>query len=176
MWSSIGSGGVVDVGDLTKVVFGGSVAQLGHGIGGIAVTRSTIARAISLPQTTATIRYAVPEDGFQGTAVGVWRLQMRYRTGTGRVSATLMEVDLGVVIVPSVIGPVVETPLLMVESAVPSGDEFVTYYATATPRSDQAKHVFDFNNHAYYVVVTLSGEEIVVGYPPAISTIGLFLA
>lgn len=175
MWSSVGSVGMVDVGDISKVVFGGSVAQLGHGVGGIVVNHGVVARVISLPQTTATIRYAVTAEGFQGTELGLWRLQMRYRTGIGRVSATLIEVDLGAAVVPPVTGPVVETSLLTVESSISSGDQFVTYYVTATPGSDQSRHILDFNRHAYYVVVTLSGEEILVGSPPAISSVGLFI-
>lgn len=81
-------------------------------MGGIVVNHGVIARVVSLPQTTATIRSAVTAEDFQGTELGVWKLQMRYRTGIGRVSATLMEVDLGAALVPPVIGPVVETSLL----------------------------------------------------------------
>jgi len=174
MWSSVGSTGAIDVGDIGKVIFSGSVVQLGDGAGGVVVNHSTAAQAILLPQVTATIRYEVAPADINGTALGNWKLQMRYRSGNGRVTATLTEVALGGATVPPVIGPVVETSLLTVGSTVPSGDAFVTYNLALDPISPNFRHVLNFNNNAYYVVVTLSGEGLVVGHPPAISSVGLF--
>ena len=60
MWSSVGSVGVANSSDLNKVVFIGSIAQLGVGIGGTAGSASARIEeriGIPIPTETATLRY-----------------------------------------------------------------------------------------------------------------------
>jgi hypothetical protein len=173
----VASTGVVNPADAHKIVCMGSIVQLGASIGGLE-SEAAVAppaggqAAAPFPQTSATLRYNVPPEGLQLSEVGAWELMLRYRNGNGRVLATLMEVD-----VPEG-GPgqpdtVVERPLIGFNSSDPGfggASPFFRTHRSGVPESPST-HTIDFGQHVYYISVTLSGPEVVVGVPPAVSSI-----
>jgi hypothetical protein len=121
---------------------------------------------------TATIRYGVPPDGLGGVGLGALGLQLRYRAGDGQVVATLIEVA----VPPGSPGEpttVTETPLLEFDStqfdAAQGG--FLTHIATTGVDSPDARHVLEFGPNVYYIALSLTGPEFVLGHPPAVSSI-----
>jgi hypothetical protein len=173
---SVGSVGAVDPRDVGKVVFAGSIAQLGFGIGGLEplVAASAAARVIALPEVTATIRYGVPPEGVIGKELRDVALQLRYRDGNGRVVATLIEVAVPAA-APGEPGNVAERALLQFDSADPSyggsSGSFRTHAAQVPLSSGLASHVLDFDQNVYYISLTLTGPEVVIGHPPAVAAI-----
>jgi hypothetical protein len=175
----VGSVGTVDPRDISKVVFAGSIVQLGFGIGGLetAATSGAVAARVTLfPEVTATIRYAVPPEGVTGVALGELALLLRYRDGDGRVVATLTEVA----VPPARPGEpttVAETPLLQFDSADPSfggsSQSFRTHVAQLPVPSDLSGHILDFGQNDYYIALSLTGPEVPFRQPPAVSEIGI---
>ena len=83
---TVGLFGTPDPGDASKVVFSGSVVQLGLGIGTTApVAEPSAARVIIFPTVTATLRYAVGSEGVDQESLNNLELLLRYRDGDGRV-------------------------------------------------------------------------------------------
>jgi hypothetical protein len=174
---SVGSVGTVDPRDINKVVFAGSIVQLGFGVGGLessAARMAPAARTIAFPHVTATIRYGVPPEGLSGSVLGNLALKLRYRDGDGRVVATLIEVAVPPAR-PGEPGTVVESPLLQFDSSDPdfggSWVGFRTHVAQLPIPSDLSEHVIDFDNNLYYIALSLTGPEFIIGYPPAVSAI-----
>ena len=162
MWSSVGSVGVVDSSDVGKVVFLGSIAQLGVSILPPVAETSVSAPieerfgiGIPIPKVTATIRYPVHEADLGNFGPSLWDLTVRYRDGNGSVTVQLIQVS---------VDTGVETPLITLQSGAPFPrsnnfhDEISTGVAFGT----------DFLNDAYYVAVTLTGPAMILGIPPAI--------
>src|SRR5215831_14888106 len=101
MWSSVGSVGVMNSSDASKVFFAGSIAQLGIGIVGPLPSSAAQVeeprieeRLVGFPTTTATLRYQVQEADLGDSGPGVWNLTARYRDGNGSVVIQLMQVSL----------------------------------------------------------------------------------
>jgi hypothetical protein len=70
LWSCVGSAGIVDTGDIGKVVFAGSVAQLP---GVVLQPPQPGTSAVVHPQTKAIIRYSVtPVDGVALQSSGIF--------------------------------------------------------------------------------------------------------
>ena len=90
-WSSAGSAGTVNIADIGKVVFANSVVQL-QGID-LVFNQPTPLADLPAVQTQAVIRYGVtPVEGvLNGQELG---LKLRYRDGSGRVVAVLIQVDI----------------------------------------------------------------------------------
>jgi hypothetical protein len=185
---SAGSLGVVNPGDAGKIIFFGSIVQLGVGVGGLelaAVDETVASRvwsqasAVVFPQTSATLRYDVPPEGVQGWAVGNLQLQLRYRNGSGRVVATLIEVEVASP-GPGQPDAVVERPLIAFDSASPDyglSNQFQTHRTERQVEGDPtADHILSFGPNVYYIVVVLSGPEAAVGHPPAVSSIEILSA
>lgn len=161
MWSSVGSVGVMNSSDASKVFFAGSIAQLGIGIVGplpspaAQIEEPRIEeRLIGLPTTTATLRYQVQEADLGDSGPGVWNLTARYRDGNGNVVIQLMQVSLATG---------VETLCVTLQSGVGynRSNNFHNEISQGTFRTD-------FRSNAYYVAVTLTGPAFEIGIPPAI--------
>ena len=157
MWSSVGSAGVVDSSDVGKIVFIGSIAQLGVGILPPVAETSVSAPidervGIPIPKETATIRYPVQQEELGDDVVRL--LVVRYRDGNGSVTVQLIQVsaETGV-----------ETTLISLESGVgfPRSNNFHNEISQGT-------FATDFVQNAYYVAVTLTRPSILIGIPPAI--------
>jgi len=180
MWSTVGSTGTVDLADVGKVIFAGSVVQLpGVTSGGVlsAQRKSGAAspEAVGFPLTTARIRYDVTPDA--GVNKFLLILKLLYRGGAGQVVAKLVQVAIPQVGVTEVPEPAVtETTLLTFDSAaeLPSG-EFQAREVAFSP-TDTGK--LDFVNNAYYVELSLTAREgpVVLINPPAVATIQIFEA
>jgi hypothetical protein len=172
-----GSTGIVDPRDAAKVVFAGSIVQLGVGVSGLeeVAKEAFAAHAPAFPQTSATIRYDVPPEGVDGRTVGDLALQLRYRDGDGRVVATLTEVAVGEG--SGQPGTVSERSLLTFDSASgnygSASNNFRTHRSELGPGDPEAGHQIDFGSNVYYVVLVLSGPEGLVGQPPAMSSIAI---
>jgi hypothetical protein len=156
MWSSVGSVGVMNNTDAGKVVFIGSIAQLGVGIGG-ATTGSVgprIEERIGLPTVTATLRYPVQGTDLGNQAPGVWNLTVRYRDGNGSVTVHIIQVaaDTGE------------------ERAVATLQSGVGFNRSNSFHNEISQGTFgtDFERNTYYVAVVLTGPAIELGVPPAI--------
>ena len=158
---SVGSVGTVDPGDASKVVFAGSVVQLGLGIGGIEPARANNPEAIVRPSVTATIRYGVTPDS-DGAELGSLMLVLRYRPGDGRVFATLIEVPI-LLFDPNDPGIVTETALLQFDSAEFAGSAGFQTKLVGGPTGPTPNHVLDFRNNVYYIALLLTRPEFVVG-------------
>jgi hypothetical protein len=161
MWSSVGSVGIVDSSDVGKVVFIGSIAQLGVGILPPLAEASVIPPIeerfrIPIATTTATIRYPVQEADLPDQTPN---LVVRYRDGAGSVTVQLIQVSV-------VTG--METPLIGLQSGVgyPRSNNFHNEIS-------QFAFVTDFQQNVYYVAVTLTGPTVVLGIPPAIQLMQL---
>jgi hypothetical protein len=158
-WSSVGSAGTVDVADIGKVVFAKSVVQL-QGFDLVVSTPAPSAAALPVVQTHAVIRYGVtPVQGVLSTQL---TLRLRYRDGSGQVVATLIEVD---------ISTGTETPLCRFDSRAlgPPSNAF-------QDKSSDCAQTLNFENHAYYVEVTLTGashSQQPMFFPPKVSVIQL---
>ena len=175
MWRIIGSAGTVNVGDIGKVNFAGSVVQIGTGSPGVVFGSSTAvggsvaeaasATAILHPKTQATIRYGVTpfsrsSDSGIGNDLGSWELTLTFRDGAGQVAATLIEVRISGVGVGNVT-PVQETRLIHFDSQefpAPS-----THFRTFSKRPSDALtfHRLDFRNNAYYVERRVDSARVV---------------
>jgi hypothetical protein len=100
IWSTAGSAGTVDVADLTKVVFYGSVVQLGQAAPTIENSTPDAEEQIVVDgvQEQAVIRYNVtPVDGLFPSAQSpapAYTLTLRYRVGEGRIVAKLIQVGI----------------------------------------------------------------------------------
>jgi len=156
-WSSAGSAGAVDVADIGKVVFAQSVVQI-HGFD--VILQAEPAAALPLTQTNAVIRYGLaPVEGLLGE--GLPFLQLRYRSGRGRVVAVLVEVD---------IPTGAEKPWVRFDSQdFPGGITFQVQRSQPAPSGS-----VDFENHAYYIELTLSATAhpgVPVLFPPKVSVI-----
>ncbi len=158
MWSSVGSVGVVDNASTGKVVFIGSIAQLGLGIIGpglpVSAPMEERIRVIGLPTVSATIRYPVHEADLGDQPPGVWDLTVRYRDGNGSVIVQLIQVTL-------------EDGA---EAAVINFQSGVGYNRSNNFHNQISQGTFgtNFENNAYYVAVTMTGPAIEIGIPPAI--------
>lgn len=157
MWSSVGSVGVANSSDLNKVVFIGSIAQLGVGIGGTAGSASARIEeriGIPIPTETATLRYPVHEADLGDQTPGVSDLTVRYRDGNGSVTVHLIQVavDTGV-----------ETAVVTLQSGV-------GFNRSNSFHNEISQGTFgtDFERNAYYVAVTLTAPTIELGVAPAI--------
>jgi hypothetical protein len=83
LWSCVGSAGIVNTADISKVVFAGCVAQLP---GVVLAPPNTAAGAVVFPQIKAVIRYPVtPVDGvaLATTPIERYVLNVLARTGWG---------------------------------------------------------------------------------------------
>jgi hypothetical protein len=157
MWSSVGSTGVANSADLNKIVFIGSIAQLGVGIAGTAGSASARIEeriGIVVPTETATLRYPVREQDLGDQAPGVWDLTVRYRDGNGSVTVQLIEVAL-------------ETGIEKMVAIFQSG---VGYNRSNSFHNQLGQATFgtDFERNAYYVAVVLTAPSIELGVAPAI--------
>jgi hypothetical protein len=179
LWTSIGSAGVVDEADVSKVFFDHSIVQRGRQIGnsqpvGGAPTNSpapsaaTQATAPILQTESATIRYNVTAaEGFfaprpAAPSTRGSQLVVRYlASGAGaRVVAKLIEVD-------TATG--VETTLLTFDSkAFPPSN---AYQEQQTGNCQPPP--FDFKRKAYYVEATLTGSALVAVSAAGIQTLRL---
>lgn len=171
IWTSVGSAGTVDETDMTKVFFDKSVVQMGKPL----ILQPTAlvnemapvaqANAISLPTTSAVVRYNVtPVDGLFamppfGDAPSV-EMTLRYLdTGSARVVAKLIEVDLA---------SGAETVRLTFDSNAFAGS---TGYHVNAVGDCNPRWRFDFVKKAYYVEATLTTSAIFVGSAAGISII-----
>jgi hypothetical protein len=181
MWSTVGSTGTVDLADVGKVIFAGSVVQL-PGVSSGGVSDSPIASGVAsteaavFPKTTARIRYDVTPDA--GVNRFLLTLKLLYRGGSGQVVAKLVQVSIPQVGISEVPEPAVsETTLLTFDSAAdqPASSEFQAREVTFLP-TDPGK--LDFVNNAYYVELSLIAREgpVVLVNPPAVATIQIFEA
>ena len=157
MWSSVGSVGVSNSADLNKIVFTGSIAQLGIGIGGNTGNASVPIEdrvGIPIPRETATLRYPVHAADLGDQVPGVWNLTARYRDGDGSVTVQLMQValDTGA-----------ETMVVTLQSGV-------GFNRSNSFHDEISQGTFgtNFERNAYYVAVTLAAPAIAVGVAPAI--------
>jgi hypothetical protein len=165
-WSSAGSAGTVDVADTGKVVFANSVVQL-PGID-LVVNQETQLAALPVVQTEAVIRYGVtPVEGVltgQGIALGQGvALRLRYRDGSGRVVAVLIQVD---------IATGTETPTTSFDSEAAS----LTRSNAFQVNLPGLGNALDFANNAYYVKLTLTASSrppVPILFPPKVSVIQL---
>lgn len=145
IWTTVGSDGTVDEGDVNKVFFDHSAVQMGQILGGNGLT------AVAVQQTeSAVIRYNVtPVDGlFDNEAVGV---TVRYvaSDSSARVVAKLIEVDL-------MTGT--ETVRLNFDSKTfPDTDN---YQVQGVGECTASWH-FDFETKAYYVEATLTHSALI---------------
>jgi hypothetical protein len=139
------------------VVFAQSVVQI-QGID--LIIQAEPAAGLPLTQTHAVIRYGLaPVEGL--LSGGLPFLQLRYRSGRGRVVAVLIEVD---------ISTGTETPWVRFDSQdFPSGNAF------QVQRSEPAlSGSFDFETRAYYIELTLSATShpgLPVLFPPKVSVV-----
>lgn len=170
----------MDLADVGKVVFAGSVVQLPGISEVIKAQREASAAspaAVGFVTTTARIRYDVtPDAGVNRFAL---ILKLLYRSGPGQVVAKLVEVaipEVGPSEVPE--NAVSETTLLTFDSqsAVSSPDKFQAREVAFLP-TDPGK--LDFVNNAYYVELSLIArqrEPIISPLinPPAVATIQIF--
>jgi hypothetical protein len=170
LWSCVGSAGIVDTGDIGKVVFTGSVAQMP----GIVVDPPEIAtRAVVRPQTKAVIRYPVtPVDGvaLRFNAIDPskpperYRLDVLARLGRGGIHVRFLEV-------PIVTGPtpeIAEIPLFDFPIQNDNAGFNITHFVNVSAPE------LDFVKNCYYVEITLS--ESVSPFaidPPGIALIQL---
>jgi hypothetical protein len=171
---NVGSAGTVDPGDIAKVECIGSIIQLRGAPSGVGLQSPPPAAAevgIPQPEITATIRYAVSGE-FDGWHLGDLMFVVRYRPGNGNVVAVLNEVPLWSFAPPGEDpGTVTETTLLTFD-AVETTDKFLTS-EEGGPTNTNANHVLNFTENFYYVALTLSAPERVVGTPPAVAAIEL---
>jgi hypothetical protein len=155
MWSSAGSSGVANSSDLSKIVFAGSIAQLGIGIGGIAGSASAhIEVTIGLPKETATLRYPVHQADLGDGAPAVWNLTVRYRDGNGSVTIQLIQVA---------VATGNETVVVVLQSGV-------GYNRSNSFHNEISQGTFgtNFDGNVYYVAVTMTAPIIELGVAPAI--------
>jgi hypothetical protein len=162
-WSSAGSAGTVDVADIGKVVFVNSVVQL-PGVD-LVVNREAQLAALPVVQTEAVIRYGVtPVEGvLPGQGFALRALRLRYRDGSGRVVAVLIQVD---------IATGTETPTASFDSEAP-GLTRSNEFQVNLPGLGMA---LDFANNAYYVELTLTASSrppVPILFPPKVSVIQL---
>ncbi len=188
-----GSLGIVDVGDISKVVFEGAVARLAGGIvaptvGGSlgGVEAHAVAGIPGGQHVSATIRYPVP-DRFAEATVGIWAIIIRWRGGDGRVVAKLMETP--VPQYPNDNGDESTRPLLTFDSDELGSDGFGPIFGPPTPHfrtgirgldatdppSPLSGYTPDLAANTYHLEVTLTGlAAIEVGpTPPAVAAIGI---
>lgn len=168
---NVGSSGTVDPGDIAKVVCTGSIIQLGEGPP--QSPPPSPAGEIRIPQreTTATIRYGVDAE-FNGKNLGYVMLVLRYRPGAGSVVAMLNEVPLWWGVPPDTDpGTVTETTVLEFHSGGETAPQVFTTNGEGGPGLTNASHVLNFTDNYYYVAVTLSASETVVGIPPALASV-----
>jgi hypothetical protein len=163
----VGSAGTVDPGDIAKIVCADGVIQLGQGVQGI----KPAAEEIPMPQTTVTIRYAVP-PGPDSPQLGDEMLVLRYRPGSGHIVAVLNEVPLLYADLADP-GTVVETTLLEYDSAKFKASNVFLTNSVGGPTYPNPQHVLNFAENAYYISVSLTAPELVVGIPPAVAAVGL---
>jgi len=157
MWSSVGSAGMVNTADISKVTFLGSVAQLGV-IGNIGTepieTAHKLERRPIRPTQTATIRYPVQEPDLGDQRPGVWDMTVRYRDGDGQITISLMQVNLAT-----------GTESLLV--TLESGDGY-NRSNNFHDEISQGTFGLTFSENVYYVVVTMTGPAEFISVPPAI--------
>lgn len=159
-WSSAGSAGTVDVADISKVAFANSVVQL-QGVD-LVVNQTPELAAFPAVQTQAVIRYGVTPVQWALTGVELG-LRLRYRDGSGRVVAVLIEVDIATGIEKAATNFDSQAPGL-----TPSNAFRVSLPGPGT--------VLDFTDHAYYVELTLTASSrppIPILFPPKVSVIQL---
>jgi hypothetical protein len=180
MWSTVGSTGTVDLADVGKVIFAGSVVQLpgvtgGGTRGAQGESGAASPEAVGFPLTTARIRYDVTPDA--GVNRFLLILKLLYRGGAGRVVAKLVQVAIPQVGVTEVPQPAVtETTLLTFDSAAQEFSGEFQAREVAFSSTDPGK--LDFVNNAYYVELSLIAREgpVVLINPPAVATIQIFEA
>jgi hypothetical protein len=169
LWSSVGSAGTVNPPDAGKVVLVGSLVQLGAMGGVINPSEGTaVARTFgSGPETQAVIRYNVTAvDGiFGSTPVFSAYLGILCRRGSGQIAARLVQVSLPPT--DTNVSSVVETTLVQFQSGQPNAAAFALEESQGSFGG-----VFDFENNAYYVELTLSASGNVVSEdPPAVAVL-----
>jgi hypothetical protein len=167
-WSCAGSAGVVNLPDISKVVFTNSIAQLGPSRPAVVVEQAPAELARGAQTVSAVIRYGVVAvDGvFLPANPSPQRLepvlQLRYRDGAGHVLAKLNRVDLNTG---------AEETLVQFQSGINNVVSNDFQIGIADPFGSD----LDFVNNAFYVEVTLSMVESLIylppAYPPAVSIV-----
>src|SRR5215475_13941282 len=157
-WSSAGSAGTVNIPDIGKVVFDNSIVQL-QGID-LVFSQSAPLAALPVVQTQAVIRYGVtPVEGVLSQALG---LKLRYRDGSGRVTAVLIQVDIAT-------GAENHTVATFDSDGFTRSNAFQVH-------GPGLGTVLDFSNSAYYVELRLTGfahPPMPMLFPPKVSVIQL---
>jgi len=159
-WSSAGSAGTVNIADIGKVVFANSVVQL-QGID-LVITQPTPLAGLPAVRTEAVVRYGVTpvEGALNGQELG---LKLRYRDGSGRVVAALIQVD---------IASGTETRTATFDSGAPGFTRSNAFQVNGPGLGT----TLDFSNNAYYVELTLTGSAhppMPMLFPPKVSVIQL---
>lgn len=155
IWTTIGSAGMVDEADVSKVFFDFSKVQMGRTLGGSSPTvkKSTQKSAVIQQTQTAVIRYNVtPVDGLftpvsrtcDPGANTARQLTLRYLATSGaRVIAKLIEVDLAAG---------AETDRLVFDSRLFGTSD---NYQRQSSNQCGANWRFDFESKAYYIEAKL---------------------
>jgi hypothetical protein len=163
IWTTVGSAGILNSGDLAKVTLHQSIVQLGTDILPPPPASTAAQAGPPLPTQRAVVRYNVtPVDGlfFQQVPSLPFHYGLRLRY-LGQVTAKLMEVDLAT-------GS--ETELVHFDSAnFPASPQFQVQTAFAA----HFEGVLDFVKKAYYIEATLVASGVVAGHAAAISIIKL---
>jgi hypothetical protein len=164
LWSCVGSAGIVDTGDIGKVVFAGSVAQLP---GVVLQPPQPGTSAVVHPQTKAIIRYSVtPVDGvaLQSNPIERYFLRIVARLGRGTIRVRFLQV-------PILTGP---TPTIGEIALFDFPIENRNGGFNVTNRSNVSAPELDFVNNCYYAEITLSESSgPVVIDPPGVALIQL---
>jgi hypothetical protein len=186
VWSCVGSAGVVDVADINKVDFVGSVVKL-HGIEignpvaeaamvepppGVAERRGEVAAPRSVP-TQAVIRFGVTPNLF--SAGILYQLNLFGKCGSGQIDARLIWV-----VRPQINTPVGLTELPLVSATVAAGYPHVDPNFFVLRQSDASFGGGDMVDDAtYYVEATLSASsriESTIINPPQLAVVEIVIA
>lgn len=181
MFSTVGTAGVVNPGDIGKVTFVESRVVL-DGDGGGAVAVSKIEEQVS-----ATIRYPISVADMPQVQVKDLMLHINYWLGntTGSGAATIFPhvvAELWEVAYFLHSGVVSEAVLFTFDSLGDiNGQDFPNQFVTSTstissPGTPQAIHVCDSSKNAYYIALTLTRPQPLPPQPsaaPAVSAIWL---
>jgi len=173
VWTTVGSAGTLDKGDISKVTLDNSVVQLGVGLAGNLPLQHNFAQdpAALGPRTeSAVVRYNVtPVDGlFDPPKIGTQafkfsiQLHVRYLAANAQVIAKLIEVDLATG---------VERVRLIFDSShfAPSNGYHVNFVDNC--RLFHSGGPFDFERKAYYIQGTLRHNPLLVGSAAGIQII-----
>jgi hypothetical protein len=146
VWSSAGSTGTVDVDDVAKVQFSGSIVRL-HGTNLVIAANDVERRGAGVQTPTevrAVIRYQVAPNVFE---IGVlYALNLLCRRGSGEISARLVLINRPDLVSP---GTLNETQVIGFGSLNPYPMYFVLEQSAESFQSIEV-------NDTYYVEVTMS--------------------